>query len=360
MKSSVMTVFTRHAVARTVRRCTQPSRHATSGSNHIFDTLSATSLQHRGTVAHHFKAHVSDAFSIGDAPNGAPLSRPYHSLIWALSHPDLGPLTAFLCLIAHLVRVSSPMYSLPSTRTGGYLMAMAVQAAQQCVEHQDPLSVSCHYMNKTLEKHDADVEVRVLSAGRSSSTVEMTISQEDKVMSKFLATFGTLDRFKGFTAINDSAPALPPVGDCLNASVILRKANGGHLKIAQQIEVLVAKDGEFAKTVLSGKQTGPKAELIAWIKFAQERPFCLRSLTFFLDALPPPVLNMVASDWVPTLEYTAHCWATPNPGEKWMRARFVSDHVENGVLYTDGDIWSEDGTKLYAKSRQLARVLTKK
>ena len=283
-----------------------------SHNNHFFDRFSATNLVHRGAVSSYYKAHIHDNFNIGDAPNG------------------------------------------------GYCMALAVNAAQHCLDHKDPLSVSCHYMNKTLEKCDADLEVRVLNEGRSSSTVEVTISQQDKIASKFLATFGTLDRFSGFTAINDTAPSLPPVDDCINASILMRKVNGGHLKIANTFDMCVAKDSEFAKTVLAGKQNGPKAELIAWIRFTEERTFCLRSLTFFLDALPPPVLNMVPSDWVPTLEYTAHCWATPNPNDKWLRARFVSMHVENGLLHTDGDIWSEDGMRLYAKSRQLARVLTKK
>jgi acyl-CoA thioesterase len=43
---------------------------------------------------------------------------------------------------------------------------------------------------------------------------------------------------------------------------------------------------------------------------------------------------------------------------KWMRARFISEHVENGLLHTDGDIWNEEGTKLLAKSRQMARIIS--
>lgn len=104
---------------------------------------------------------------------------------------------------------------------------------------------------------------------------------------------------------------------------------------------------------------GETASLEGWLRFAEDREPCLKSLSFFCDCLPPPVLNYGVKGWIPTIEYTAHIWGKPSP-MKWLRVRFVSSHLENGMLHTDGDIWSEDGTKLLAKSRQLARVLSPK
>jgi acyl-CoA thioesterase len=186
----------------------------------------------------------------------------------------------------------------------------------------------------------------------------MSISQQDRLACKFMGTFGTLDKFKGMTKIIEECPKLPPVEECLNASEIMKKL--GTLNIAHEFDMLVEKDGAFATTTLRGK-AGDKAELTAWIRFTGGREPCLRSLTFFGDALPPPVLNVSGpSDWVPTIEYTTHLWNRPNPKDKWLRARFVSNYIENGKLYTDGEIWSEDGRQLYAKSRQLARLLSRK
>ena len=44
----------------------------------------------------------------------------------------------------------------------------------------------------------------------------------------------------------------------------------------------------------------------------------------------------------------------------WLRTTCAATHVNNGLLYTDGEIWSHDGKVLLATSRQLARILEPK
>jgi hypothetical protein len=109
-----------------------------------------------------------------------------------------------------------------------------------------------------------------------------------------------------------------------------------------------------------------------------------RSHSFFCDALPPPVLIITPSNWVPTLEYTVHFWGHPAaapagadsasqggdcpaapPGavhafddKLWLRCRMTTKHVRNSVLFTDAEVWGAEGGGLLASSRQLARVLT--
>ena len=225
----------------------------TATSSHAFDTTTNIQLTSKGTISSYFAGHITDKFSIGDAPNG------------------------------------------------GYLCAMAVSAARECIPFRDPLSVSGHYMNKALEQQPCELEVRVLNLAKTSATVEIGISQQNKLMCKFLATFGTLSKFRGLTKIDDMPPDLPPVEMCMDASDVMRKSLGNLLKIADMIDVRIPKDGAFAKSTLRGK-TCDQAELIAWIRFSNNRSPCLRSLTFFCDALPPPVLNVSGpSDWVPTV-----------------------------------------------------------
>lgn len=120
------------------------------------------------------------------------------------------------------------------------------------------------------------------------------------------------------------------------------------------------------------------ASLSCWVRFdGGEKLPCLRSMALFLDVLPPPILAVQHSHWVPTLEYTVHFWqradftkrgvplgdqaTATGRGEGhsyWLRCRYNTPIAINGMLYTDGELWSEDGTALLATSRQLAKVLT--
>jgi hypothetical protein len=165
-----------------------------------------------------------------------------------------------------------------------------------------------------------------------------------------------------------STPSLPPIHECIDVNAILRKSLGASLKIANSIDFRIARDSPFTKSVLSGAHTGEKAEYTAWVSFREEREPCLRSLAFFCDALPPPVLNISKSNWVPTLEYTVHFWERPTyatsannalkfQGKYWLRGRFRTDFVRNSFLSTDGELWDAEGTGLLASSRQFARVL---
>ena len=242
------------SLLRTVKYGNPRRLFATTTSHHAFDTTTNVQLTSKGTVSSYFAGLVTDKFSVGDAPNG------------------------------------------------GYLCSMAVAAARECIPFRDPLSMTGHYMNKALEHVPCELEVRVLNQAKTSATVEIGISQQNKLMCKFLATFGTLAKFRGLTKVDDCCPDLPPVDKCMDASDIMRKNMGKLLKIADMIDLRIPKDGAFAQSTLQGK-TCDKAELIGWIRFTNgERPPCLRSLTFFCDAFPPPVLNVSGpSDWVPTV-----------------------------------------------------------
>jgi len=116
----------------------------------------------------------------------------------------------------------------------------------------------------------------------------------------------------------------------------------------------------------------------------------LRSMALFCDAMAP-ILGMMPYTWVPTLEYTVHFWQRPDFTKRgvfprdtapatvftsteaevaaaapvtepvssyWLRCTYNTPIVVNGLLYTDAQLWSEDGTVLLATSRQLAKVLT--
>ena len=264
------------------------------------------------------------------------------------------------------------LYSVGPAPNGGYLASIAVNAAKASFdvpvnEFDDCLSVSGHF--HTMADHDnkeAEIETRIMSKSRSSASVQVNIVQQGITRCSWLVLLGNLSKMKGITAINSSPPVLPPREDCINASAEIQKAFNGAFKLADEIEFLVPKTDAFALTTLAGKSNiGAKARVSGWMRFAEDRvPNC----EFFCDAITPPSLNLHMSNWVPSLEYSCHFFSNPmkdykNESSNWVKFRFASDVVQNGLLDTDGEIWSagegEDGSesRILARSRQLARHL---
>lgn len=244
---------------------------------------------------------------------------------------------------------------------GGYLLMMAMNAAQHCIEHPDPMSITAYYANKSVENQPVDLNVRILSKSRSSTTAHITLSQENQITSEYTCVYGNLKRFHGFSHVNKSSLNLPPRQNCLNVTDALRSF-GHHVPLFNELEVYVPHDDPFATGFFQGKP-GDQALLTCWVKLADNRPPCISSSGFFVDALPPPILNMKASNWVPTFDLTVHFWAHPpavavDPEEaRWVQTKFETVFSQNGILFTDAEVWSYDGQRLLATSRQLARVM---
>lgn len=268
----------------------------------------------------HFTAHVSKNWSVGDAPNG------------------------------------------------GYLMGIAIAAARKVINFRDPLSMTAYYTNKALEGEPVDVVVQTLNTTKGTATVSVSLTQGGALRSHYVGTFGTLSSMKGlnYTNMPLSAPHLPPPEDCFDCSAKLRKIFGDNLQVAKRVQFRSPHDDPFVTGALSNK-TGTEASLSCWVRFDDGQEPCLRSSAFFLDALPPPILGIAKSNWVPTLEYTVHFWQRPDLSRRgfagahhepyWLRCRYNTPFALNGMLYTDAELWSEDGTALLATARQLARVL---
>lgn len=267
----------------------------------------------------HYRGHVTDRWSIGNAPNG------------------------------------------------GYLMVLAINAAKQVVgnQHPDPLTITAYYVNKAFEDTPVDIEIRLITKAKSSSTIHMTMSQEGDIKSEYLAVFGNLSLNKGFTFNHKGEfSLLPSRQECFNASLPLRAKFGKALKIANETEIRIPKNDPFSLGIMKGKM-GEKALLNCWIGLNDPRKPDLTSLAFFNDALPPPVVNLIPTSWVPTLEYTVHFWSHPTrtagsddkEDDYWLRGRFETLFAQNGFLYTDGEVWSADGKTLLATSRQFAKVM---
>jgi acyl-CoA thioesterase len=286
----------------------------------------------------------------------------------------------------------SNQWSITTIPNGGFLSALAIKCSRQVISHGNIISLSSHFYNRTIENEQAEITVEILSTTKSTSTVLTTLSQHHKKRCSFLCTF-SFKKSNPFQFILDTSPALPPRTECQSASVKLRKQTGDMLRIAERVDFWVPSDSTYIDDIATGGGSeGQRSDihtsngrLECWLRYSDDRPITLTSLAFLNDCLPPPILAMVGfkNHWVPTVEYSVQFWGIPSPAphhhqshqqthaddpneslligqgaDPWVRAQFLTNHVENGTLSTDSQIWSSDGKTLLANARQLAKLVT--
>ncbi len=213
----------------------------------------------------------------------------------------------------------------------------------------EPLTATAHYV-RPVEHGPADLSAEVLRSGRRFRTVSAALVQEGRERVRALATFGSFADQSPPTLNRVGPPDLPPPDRCPNL-LDLPPPEGmpAPPDVFSRFELRLAPGVGWT----SGRRAGA-TEISGWIRFVDGRPPDALSLLLFADAFPPAVLDVEPSAWVPTLELTVHVRGRPAPG--WLRARFATRLVRDGLLEEDGEIWDADG-QLVAMSRQLALLL---
>jgi acyl-CoA thioesterase len=268
----------------------------------------------------------------------------------------------------HKLTLSSD-WSISQIPNGGYMAAVGISAARKGITFRDPLVVHGHYVRKGEPGMDATFTTRVLSENRTFATVAVDLHQDDKLRSSYLMTFGELGTDGGgvpsYSGPNKLvAPALPQPEDCLDADGPMRAmGDGGIFTIYDNLHVRVPDTDACAGLFRdpSKPQLGTEARVEGWMRFADGRPPCLRSNALLLDAMFPPIINLHASTWVPTIAMDFQFWSRPSQACKdqggWVRARMQTQICENGILIEDGEIWDGVEDRLLGTSRQLAKFL---
>jgi acyl-CoA thioesterase len=236
-------------------------------------------------------------------------------------------------------------YNIGANPNGGYLLAVAAAAMRAAVPAQpDPLSVTAHYLKPGVPEASCHVDVAVLRAGRSLSTVRATLSQADGPRLELLASMGALDEGDADATLAPPLPAMPPPEACTPRSP---GEQGVALPILERLDVRL--HPEEARAGATGR-----AQVSGWIRFRDGRePDGLATL-LFADAFPPAVFGLLgAVGWVPTVELTVQVRRRPAPG--WILAQFRTVDLADGRLIEDGLLWDARG-RLVAQSRQLALV----
>ena len=240
-----------------------------------------------------------------------------------------------------------PAWNIGANPNGGYLLALAARALQQCTPTQpDPLSITVHYLRPGLAGQPCRVDTQLLRSGRSLSTVRATLVQGGSARLELLAAMGDLGE-PGAAApplLTMVMPDIPPPQACPGRSA---PAQGVALAILDRLDVRLHPD-----EALPG--AAGRARVSGWIRFTDGRAPDALGCLLMADAFPPAVFGLLgAVGWVPTIELTVQLRRRPAPG--WLLGQFWSHDLCDGRVVEDGALWDSTG-QLVVQSRQLALV----
>jgi acyl-CoA thioesterase len=226
---------------------------------------------------------------------------------------------------------------------GGYVMAVGMNALEGALPYPDPVIVSASYLRPTIEG-EVVVPVEVIKVGRTYATAEARLVQAGEERVRMVATYGTLPAPDGGPShVTGRPPELPPREACM-----AERPGGAEPVIAKRLEQAIDPP---SLAFMRGERGEPLMQ--GWLRFADRRPLDWRALAVAADGFPPPIFNVIAPGWTPTLELTVHFRA--RPVGQWLKCRFVTRYLFGAHLEEDGEIFDERD-QLVALSRQLAAI----
>lgn len=146
-------------------------------------------------------------------------------------------------------------WSVGDAPNGGYLMALAINAARKAVTFRDPLSMTAYYVNKTIENAPVDIEVKILNQTKSLVTISISFTQQGVLRSQYMGTLGSLSNQVGVNYSNlPHAPQLPHPDDCVDISAVIRETYGEKMPFAHRIQYKAPKDDPFVIGAIDKKE----------------------------------------------------------------------------------------------------------
>ncbi|RNL84520.1 thioesterase family protein [Halostreptopolyspora alba] len=241
-------------------------------------------------------------------------------------------------------------YLIGSAINGGYVMATMQRAALSGSTHPHPVSSSYVFL-RPAAAGPADIAVTPIKTGRTVSTVQATVSQNETLLISGTIAAGTLDP-AATPEYETSQPDIPPMERCHRFDP--REHSGAPSGFPDRVEQYFTPD---SMRRMEGRSSERIPELAGYIQLSARDggPSADQSrfLPFAVDALPPVVTVLDSWRWAPTVELTWLMRAVPEPGPLMFVSR--ADSVNDGWFDETVDLWDVKG-RLVAQSRQLARV----
>jgi acyl-CoA thioesterase len=240
----------------------------------------------------------------------------------------------------------SDRWNIGDNPNGGYLAAIALQGLRSLGLHQDPMSVTTHFLRPGSGGRPGELRTSLVRSGRSVTTGRASLFQDGTQRLEMVAAMGDLASVTGGGhVLSVPPPDMPPPEECVERD---RLEQGVSLFISSRVDLRV-----HPEMAVAGHST--LAETLGWIRFVDGRQPDTLGAVLFSDAFAPSIFALLGRiGWVPTIEMTVHVRARPAPG--WLKGRFVIEDLRDGRMVEDGCLWDEEGT-LVAQSRQLALLL---
>ncbi|MFF7209848.1 acyl-CoA thioesterase [Streptomyces sp. NPDC008238] len=231
---------------------------------------------------------------------------------------------------------------------GGYVAALALAAmcddlAARTGERPPVRTLGAHFL-APVDERPLRLAASPLREGRRTSVSSVTALQDGSAALTGSAVFGRSEPGPAHAAT--PAPAVPGPGVCPPLTLPRSLA-----AFAAHLEIRPAGDAR----PLAG---GERAELTAWMRFADGRPLDPQALVVLADALPPALFAVWTEPRpVPTAELTVHFTDVldAGPARGWALVRSRTEHAGGGWAVEDSAVWAEDG-RLLALARQARAV----
>jgi hypothetical protein len=225
---------------------------------------------------------------------------------------------------------------------GGYLLAVACQAALAGDAHPDLLAVAANYLRRP-RPGPAEAVVERTRTGRRVGFSRVLVCQDGEPLLDAVVTAGTVPSGDPqWTEL--STPDRPDPEDSM--------ATGGTAPDGRAVPMADVREIRLDPRMpwLSGRFEGPP-QVAGWMRFADGRDPDPLSMAFLVDALPPVTFAQGRFGWVPTVQLSLMVRAVPAPGWCWGVMRGGLE--VGGYLDEEVEIWDSAG-RLVAQGRQLA------
>lgn len=230
---------------------------------------------------------------------------------------------------------------------GGLLMALCTHAAVErhgAGGHVHPVAWSSQFA-AAARPGPAEVRVSLTRAGRSFTSVAVSLLQGGEERIRTLVTLGHLDELGDTVYAAPAPPQMPPPDQCLRADRSVPSSR--EVVLLDRLDLRL--DPATAMWAL-GKPSR-EGRMRGWLRFADGRPVDVGSLPFFLDAMPPVAFDVGGQGWAPTVAFLGSVRAEPADG--WLQMEITTSTVVGGLLEEDATIWDSTG-RVVAHSRQIA------
>ena len=237
----------------------------------------------------------------------------------------------------------SDRWMVPSGPNGGYFAALLLRAAVAASGGLTPRALTVHFLS-ALPPGPATVTTQILRAGRSATTVDLTVTSAERTL---VARASLGPNRPGVDFCDASMPPAPPPEELATEQWPEDDDTSVHLR--------------YDMRFVSGgahQYDHQQAEAIGWLRTDDSSPVDHLVLAALTDSWPPPVARRQQSGvGAPTMDLTIHFRDPLHEAiDDFVLLHSRTRLARDGFADLDTDVWSRDG-RLLATARQLGLLV---